>query len=125
MKCGVSSGSALFAMLSTFFVTVNNIKCYMNHFTSFTSLMGAKPLKAVLEQIVPSYITPIKIGIRHFRVAFPHILYAYHRETYRTGIKQSHNFGLNVYARGFCVYGKLRSVKTSVTLFVISHLTAW
>ena len=63
--------------------------------------MGAKPLKAVLEQIVPSYITPIKIGIRHFRVAFPHILYAYHRETYRTGIKQSHNFGLNVYARGF------------------------
>ena len=39
----VSSESALFAMLSTFLIMVDNIKSYM------TSLMGAKPLTGALE----------------------------------------------------------------------------
>ena len=32
--------------------------------------MGAIPLKGVLEQIMQSYITPTKIGIRHIRIPF-------------------------------------------------------
>ena len=40
--------------------------------TSFTLLMGAKTFNGVLEQIMPSYITPTKIGISHIRIAFPH-----------------------------------------------------
>ena len=39
----VLSGSALFAMLSTFLIMVDNIKSYM------TSLMGANPLTGALE----------------------------------------------------------------------------
>ena len=32
------------------------------------------PFKGVLEQIMPSFITPTKIGIRHTRIAFSHTL---------------------------------------------------
>ena len=53
MKSGVSSGSALFVMLSIFLLTVDNIKSGMSQ-DSFTSLMGLEPLKGALEQIMPS-----------------------------------------------------------------------
>ena len=50
----------LVAMLSTFSVLmVDNLKSYMNQ-DLFTSSIGAKPLKGVLEQIMPSYITLTK-----------------------------------------------------------------
>ena len=38
---------------------------------SFTSLMGAQTLKEGLRADNASYITPTKMGIRHFRIAFP------------------------------------------------------
>ena len=57
--------------------------------TSFTSCIGAKPFKGVVEQIMPPYTcaTPTKIGIRHIRIAFPHVLYAYYQENFRNGIQ--------------------------------------
>ena len=39
---------------------------------------------------MPSYITPTKIGNRHFRIAFPASICRYHQETFRTGIEESH-----------------------------------
>ena len=37
-----------------------------------------------LEQILQSYITPTKIGIRQIRIAlFPHIMIVYNQETFR------------------------------------------
>ena len=56
-KCGVSSGSVLFAKLSTFLIMVENIKYYMKR--DLFHFIGAKLLKEVLEQI-----TVTKIGIR-------------------------------------------------------------
>ena len=51
-KGAVSSGSALFVTLSTFVLMVGNITFGMSR-DAFTSLMGSKPLKGVLEQIIP------------------------------------------------------------------------
>ena len=62
-------------MLNTFLLTVNNIKSDMIR-DFFTSLMGAKPLKGVFEQIMQLFVAPTKKPIRHTRIAFPHISYA-------------------------------------------------
>ena len=81
------SGSALFALFSTFLVTVDIAKSYMNQ-DFYHTLMGAKlkPLKRDLEQIMPSYIIPIKIEIRHIEFQFRTHFVCYHQETFRTGI---------------------------------------
>ena len=50
-------------------VTVDNIISYMNQ-DLFYFVKGTKPLKGVLEEIMPSYKTPYKIVIRHIRIAF-------------------------------------------------------
>ena len=61
----------------------------------------------VVEQIIPSYVTPTIIGIRHIRFVFPHA-YCMRiiKKNFRTGIEQSHSLGSNVYANAFfAVYG--------------------
>ena len=57
----VSSGHVLFAMVRTFLEVVDNIK------SSINQDMGARSSKGVLEQILPSYITPAKILELFFR----------------------------------------------------------
>ena len=68
---GVSSGSALFAMLSSFLVTVGIINSYTNQ-DILALLMGAKPSKGVLKLIMPSYITPLpKLELDRLELLFP------------------------------------------------------
>ena len=47
-------------------------------------------LKGVLEQIMPLFIAHYKVRFRHKNCFATHILYAYHQETFRTGIEKSH-----------------------------------
>ena len=54
--------------------------------------MGVEPLKGVLEEIMPSYITLSKIGIGHNRIAFPRTLCT----RIGTGIEQSHIWGAHL-----------------------------
>ena len=100
MRRDVSLGSVLFALLPTFLVTVDNIKSYMNQDDHLVYFINRRlTLKGVLEQIMPSYITPSKVRIRHIRIAFQHTSCI--QETFRTGIKRSHTFGANFYANAF------------------------
>ena len=69
MKHGVSPGSALFAMVRTFLVKVNNIKSYMNqdifHFVN-GCVLDPQRCRALTPFINPTF------GIRQIRIAFPH-----------------------------------------------------
>ena len=60
----VSSGPVLFAMVGTFLEVVDNFESSMNQD------MGAKSSKGVLEQMLPSYITPAKLLKLLFRTYF-------------------------------------------------------
>ena len=101
-------------MLSTFLVTVDNIKSYLNANQNFFHFVNG------LEQIMPSYINnPYQHWDKTFKYCFAtHILYAYHQETFRTRLEVPHIFGLNVYANAFlCIrYMKLRSWSVLVVL---------
>ena len=88
------------SLLPTFLVTVDNIKSYMNQVDHLFYFINRRlTLKGVLEQIMPSYITPSKIRIRHIRIAFQHTSCI--QESFRTGIKRYHTFGANFYANAF------------------------
>ena len=72
---------------------VDNAKCNKNQ-DLFHFRNGCYILKGVLRVDNAIIYSPIKIGLRYST----HNLYAYHQETFRTGIEQSHVFGSNVYA---------------------------
>ena len=72
--------------------------------------MGAKPLKGVLDQILPSCVALYKIGIRHTKLIFTYILHSF-RQPSEVGWNLL-IFSVQVCAQmHFCVYSSYAHVK--------------
>ena len=70
----------------------------------FHFVNGCETLKEGLEQIMPSYFAPTKIGIRPLPLLF-RTHFAYHQETFSNGIELFNIFGSNVYVNAFlCIW---------------------